>query len=62
MFKRLIFDDYAVIFTITAFITAVTIFVAITWRALRMPRRQIEQLAQLPFTTDPETPHHDTRA
>lgn len=62
MFKRMILDDSAVIFTIAAFITAVTIYVAITWRAIRMPRRQIEELAHLPFTTDSEKPSHDTDA
>ena len=38
MFKRLIFDDSAALFTLTAFITAVSILVSIGWRALRMKR------------------------
>lgn len=62
MFRRLIFEDYAAVFTIVAFLTAVTIYVSITWRALRMPRRQIDELANLPFTTDPADSRHDTRA
>jgi hypothetical protein len=52
MFKRLILEDSASLYVITAFVTAATIFVTITWRAIRMPRAQVEKFAQLPFTTD----------
>lgn len=60
MFKRLILEDSSTLFVLTAFVTAATIFVAITWRALRMPRAQVERFAQLPFTTDPTDGRHDT--
>lgn len=62
MFKRLILEDYAAVFTIVAFLTAVTIYASITWRALRMPRRQLDELANLPFTPDSADTSHDTRA
>ena len=60
MFKRLILEDSSALFFLTAFVTAATIFVAITWRALRMPRAQVERFAQLPFTPDSTDGRHDT--
>jgi len=57
MFKRLILEDSAAIFVLTAFVTAATIFITISWRALRMPRSQVEKFAQLPFTTDSDDRH-----
>jgi hypothetical protein len=51
VFRRLLLDDSAAVFTITAFVTAATIYVAFAWRALRMPRAQREQLEHLPFAT-----------
>ena len=51
MFRRLLLEDSAALFTIVAFITAVSIYVSITWRALRMRRPQIEQFENLPFRT-----------
>jgi hypothetical protein len=57
MFRRLIFEDSAALFTIAAFITALSIFVTITWRALRMKRPQVERFENLPFAT--ATPAHE---
>ena len=51
MFRRLVFENNAALFTIGAFITAVSIYAACAWRALRMKRPQIERFANLPFTT-----------
>lgn len=51
MFRRLILEDSAAIFTFAAFLTAASIFVATTWRALRMKRPQIERFENLPFDT-----------
>ena len=59
MFKRLIFDDSAALFTLVAFFTAVSIFVSIGWRALRMKRPQIERFENLPFATATPAAHHD---
>ncbi len=52
MFRRLIFEDWVMIFPLVAFITASTIYLTITWRALRMKRPQIDQMASLPFNDD----------
>jgi hypothetical protein len=61
VFKRLIFEDSAAWFTIAAFITAASIYVTITWRALRMKRSQLEHFENLPFaTTTPPARRHET--
>ena len=62
MFRRLLFEDSAALFTIVAFVTAFTIFVAVTWRALRMKRPQVERFARLPFDTATPSARHDTDA
>ena len=49
MFSRLILDRSAELFTIVAFIVAASIFVTISWRAIRMRRPQVERFSQLPF-------------
>ena len=61
MFRRLVFEDSAALFTIAAFITAFSIFVTIAWRALRMKRPQIERFENLPFDIDTPSAHerHD---
>ena len=41
MFRRLILEDSAALYTITAFITAASIYVSFAWQALRMKRPQI---------------------
>lgn len=60
MFRRLILEDAAVLFTLTAFVTAVSIYVAIGWRALRMKRPQIERFENLPFAIATPAARHDT--
>lgn len=60
MFRRLIFEDSATVFTLVAFITAVSIFVSISWRALRMKRPQLAHSEQLPFSTPTPAASHDT--
>ena len=51
MFRRLIFEDSAALFTLAAFITASSIYVTIGWRALRMKRPQVARFENLPFET-----------
>ena len=55
MFHRLIFDDWVVIFPLIAFITAVSVYVSLTWRALRMRPTQINHFARLPFNDEPSS-------
>ena len=49
MFRRLVFENSAALFTIVAFVTAATIYVLFAWRALRMKRPQVARLENLPF-------------
>lgn len=51
MFHRLVFENSAALFTIVAFITASSIYVTFTWRALRMKRPQLARFENLPFET-----------
>jgi hypothetical protein len=60
MFQRIIFETSSAPFVIAAFVAAATIFVSITWRAIRMPRTQVDRFAHLPFTTEPNDGRHDT--
>lgn len=59
MFKRLILEDSASLYVIVAFFTAATIFVTLTWRALRMSRAQVERFARLPFPANPDDSRHE---
>jgi hypothetical protein len=49
MFSRLVLDHSAALFTLTAFLTAVSIYITVAWRALRMKRSQVERFGNLPF-------------
>jgi len=51
MFTRIIYGDSTAFFTIAAFGVATSIFITISWRALRMKRPQIEHYESLPFLT-----------
>ncbi len=62
MFKRLLLDDSAGLFTLVAFITAASIYVTISWRALKMKRPQLERFENLPFDTATPSAQHDTHA
>lgn len=62
MFKRLVLEDSATLFTLVAFITAVSFFVTISWRALRMKRAQLARFENLPFATETPAARHDTDA
>lgn len=62
MFRRLLLADSAAIFTIVAFVTAATIFLAIAWRAIRMPRTQVDRFANLPFHSESAAARHDPNA
>ena len=61
MFKRLILEESATLYVIVAFVTAATIFLGITWHALRMPRAQVEKFARLPLEDD-TADHHEPDA
>lgn len=52
MFRRLVFENSAALFTIVAFITAASIYLTFAWRALRMRRSQVARFENLPFEID----------
>lgn len=52
MFRRLVFENSAALFTIVAFLTAASIYLTFAWRALRMKRAQVARFENLPFETD----------
>lgn len=57
MFRRLVFENSAGFFTITAFFTALSIYAAFAWRALRMKRPQVTRFENLPFDTATPSAH-----
>jgi hypothetical protein len=59
MFKRYIYEDWAMIFPVVAFITAACIFGYFVWRALRMQRSQVDRFSNLPFNEE-NTSRHET--
>jgi hypothetical protein len=59
MFRRLVFEETAALYTIVAFVTAATIYVTFAWRALRMKRPQVAQFENLPFKTPTPEARHD---
>lgn len=59
MFRRLLLENWMGIFTLIAFVTAVSVYASIAWRALRMPRPQRDRLAHLPLNDDVHAPRHE---
>jgi len=57
MFKRLIFDDWVMIFPLVAFITAGCVYGCFVYFGLRMKRSQSDHLASLPFNKENSTLH-----
>jgi hypothetical protein len=61
MFRRLVFENSAALFTIVAFITAASIYLTFAWRALRMKRGQVARFENLPFETDTPAAGHEAQ-
>ena len=59
MFRRLLLEDWMSVFTIIAFVTALSVYVTIFYRALRMRRAQVQRFAQLPFEETSVPPSHE---
>jgi len=59
MFRRLLLEPSAALFTFVAFLTAASIYCSVTWRALRMGRAQTDRFAGLPFATATPSARHD---
>jgi hypothetical protein len=52
MFRRIIYEDWQLIFPVAALAVASFIFVAAAWRASRMKTAQADRLARLPLEHD----------
>jgi len=52
MFRRIIYEDWQLIFPVVAFAVASCIYLAAAWRAARMKPAESEQLARLPLEVD----------
>jgi hypothetical protein len=52
MFRRIIYEDWQLIFPVIALAVASLVFLAAAWRAARMKPDQAEKLARLPIEHD----------
>ncbi len=52
MFDRIIYADWHVVFPVVAFLAAAGLFAAMSWRALRMKRPDVDRFARLPLDDD----------
>ncbi len=53
MFRRLLIEDWTAIFTLAAFITALSVYVTIFYRTVKMRSTKADELAHLPFDDEP---------
>jgi hypothetical protein len=49
MFRRIIYEDWQLIFPVAAFAVASCIYLAAAWRASRMSADQVERFARMPL-------------
>jgi len=49
MFRRIIYEDWQLIFPVVALAVASLVYLVAAWRATRMKPEQAAQLARLPF-------------
>ncbi len=52
MFRRIIYEDWQLVFPVVAFVVASFVYLAASWRAARMKPAESEQLARLPLEVD----------
>lgn len=52
MFRRIIYEDWQLIFPVVALAVASLVYVVAAWRASRMKPEQLERLARLPFDNE----------
>jgi len=60
MFNRLVYGDSTAWFTIAAFAVAASIFITVSWRAIRMKPSQVERFEKLPFETATPVAGHES--
>jgi hypothetical protein len=52
MFRRIIYEDWQLIFPVIALVVASCVFLAAAWRAAHMKPGQADRMARLPFETE----------
>jgi hypothetical protein len=52
MFRRIIYEDWQLIFPVVALAVASLVYLAAAWRASRMKPAQSKRLANLPFENE----------
>ena len=52
MFRRIIYEDWQLIFPVVALAVASLVYLAAGWRATRMKPAESDRLANLPFETE----------
>ncbi len=52
MLRRIIYEDWQLIFPVVALAVASCVYLAAAWRATRMNPTQTERLAHLPFDNE----------
>jgi hypothetical protein len=52
MFRRIVYEDWQLIFPVLALVVASCIYVVAGWRASRMKPVQSDRMARLPFETE----------
>ncbi len=59
MFRRLLIEDWTAIFTLVAFVTALSVYLTIFYRTLRMRPSRADELARLPLADEPASSRHE---
>ena len=52
MFRRIIYEDWQLIFPVVALAVASLVYVAAAWRAVHMKQEDADKLARLPLRHD----------
>ena len=52
MFRRIIYEDWQLVFPVVALVVASCIYVVAGWRASRMKSAESDRLARLPFENE----------
>ena len=52
MLRRIIYEDWQLIFPVVALAVASLVYLAAAWRAARMKPEQLDRLAKLPFDNE----------
>lgn len=49
MFREVVYPDWAAICTVVAFVIVLAVFIAMVVRAVRMPKKEVERMSEMPL-------------